>query len=250
MLFSAQRSADHTGNWAPIDPEARIMMVRYRSVDWANETDPQLSIECLDPVPAKRRLGPEEILERVQSMAGFPARASTRFLKMQNGIKARVGVNTFEPARYQGGLSRQVYWPAVFELDDGEALIIETDLPEVRPYWNIQLNDPYFGAIEFVYRLSSLNASTATISSDGKLRAVVALEDPGVPNWLDTAGFKQGTMYGRWYDCDSEPVPTIARVPLSSLGEHLPPDTPVVSREQRADELRRRVRAAQRRRRW
>lgn len=155
----------------------------------------------------------------------------------------------FEPTKY-AGMSKQVYWPAVFELDDGEALIIETKLPKVRPYWNIQLNDPLFNAIEFVYRLSSINGVTAKISSDGKLRAVVALEDPGVPNWLDPAGFKEGTIYGRWYGCDSNPLPTLKRVPLAELRRHLPADTPVVTPEQRALELRDRVRAAQRRRRW
>jgi hypothetical protein len=41
-------------------------------------------------------------------------------------------------------------------LDDGEALILETDMPKVRHYWNIQLNDPLFNAVEYVYRLSSL----------------------------------------------------------------------------------------------
>jgi hypothetical protein len=169
---------------------------------------------------------------------------------MQNGVKERVGINVFEPVRYQGALSKQVYWPAVFELEDGEALIIETELPEVRPYWNIQLNDPYFNAVEYVYRLSSTNGAMATISSDGKLRAVIALEDPGVPNWLDPAGFKQGTIYGRWYDCDSSPTPIIKRVPLAELRNHLPADTPAVTPEARAEELRARVRAAQRRRRW
>jgi hypothetical protein len=69
--------------------------------------------------------------------------------------------------------------------------------------WNIQLNDPYFNALEYVYRLSSINGSTAKISSDGKLRAVISLEDPGVPNWLDPAGYTEGGTYGRWYDADT-----------------------------------------------
>src|SRR5690606_29861940 len=99
-------------------------------------------IECLDQVPPKRRLTPDDIAERIRQMALFPVRASRRFLAMQNGIKERVGVNVVEPVRLKGALSKQVYWPAVFELDDGEALIIETELPEVRPYWNIQINDP------------------------------------------------------------------------------------------------------------
>jgi hypothetical protein len=249
LLFSTQRPAGYSGNWAPIAREANVMMVRFRSQDWANERDPQLTIECLDPVPPKRRLTPDEIIDGIRLMARYPWRVAKLYYGMQNGIRQRVGSNSFEPVKY-AGMSKQVYWPAVFELEDGEALIIETELPKVRPYWNIQLNDPYFNAIEFVYRFSSINGATAKISADGKLRAVIALEDPGVPNWLDPAGFKQGTIYGRWYGCDSNPLPTIQRVPLAALRKHVPADTQVVTPEQRAIELRDRVRAAQRRRRW
>jgi hypothetical protein len=249
ILFSAERPVGYSGNWAPLGRRADTMFVRYRMVDWENERDPQLTIECLDPVAPKPRLSEQDIAARIAELAKFPARVARLFYQMQNGIKAQVGINHFEPTRLPG-LDKQVYWPAVFELDDGEALIIETELPEVRPYWNIQLNDPYFNAVEYVYRLSSFNAASARIDTDGKLRAVIALEDPGVPNWLDPAGFKQGTIYGRWYDCSSSPTPTITRVPLASLREHLPADTPTVTPAERAEQLRRRVLACQRRRRW
>src|SRR5262249_35922926 len=161
------------------------------------------------PVRPKPRLAPEEILRRIQEMAKFPGRKTRMYYAMQNGVKERVGFNVFEPVRYAGALQKQVYWPACFQLEDDEALIIETELPAKRPYWNIQLNDPYFNALEYVYRLSSLNGHTAKVSKDGKFRAVIALTDPGVPNWLDPAGYKEGGIYGRWYDCDSSPTPTI-----------------------------------------
>jgi hypothetical protein len=183
-------------------------------------------------------------------MARFPARKTRSYYRLQNGVKERVGFNVFEPLRMKGALAKQVYWPACFQLDNGEALIIETELPERRPYWNIQLNDPYFNALEYVYRLSSTNGHFAKLSSDGRFRAVIALEDPGVPNWLDPAGYKEGGIYGRWFDCDSEPLPTIKRVKLAELRDHLPADTAVVTPQERAEELRRRVRACQRRRRW
>jgi hypothetical protein len=250
VIFSAERPAGLTGKWARIDPGAGAMMVRFRSYDWANEIDPVLSIECLDPVGPKPRLSPEEILRRIQEMAKFPARKTNLYFAMQNGVRERVGVNVFEPIRMPGALQKQVYWPACFELAEDEALIIETDLPDNRPYWNIQLNDPYFNALEYVYRLSSTNGHFAKVSSDGKLRAVIALTDPGVPNWLDPAGYTEGGIYGRWYDCDSEPLPTIKRVKLAELRDHLPADTPVVTPEERAEELRIRVRACPRRRRW
>ena len=250
VIFSAERPAGYTGKWARIDPEARGMMVRYRSYDWLNEVDPVLSIECLDPVPPKPRYTPEEIHARIVEMAKFPRRKTDLYFQMQNGVMDRVGWNVFEPIRMPGALAKQTYWPANFQFSPGEALIIETDLPAHRPYWNIQLNDPYFNALEYVYRLSSTNGHYAHVASDGRFYAVISLEDPGVPNWLDPAGFTEGGIYGRWYDCDSEPLPAINRVPLSEIRDHLPADTPVVTPQQRAEELRLRVRACQRRRRW
>ena len=250
LLLSTERPAGHAGNWLKIAPGARVLMTRYRSYDWENEVDPRMSIECLDPVPLKKRLTPNEILERIDHMAHMPVRATEMFYAMQNGIRERVGVNVFEPVKLGGSFTRQVYLPAVFELEDDEALIVETELPEVRRYWNFQLNDPYFNAAEYVYRLSSTNGHFAKVSSDGKFRAVISLTDPGVPNWLDPAGFRQGTIYGRWYDCDSCPTPMMKRVKFAELRDHLPPDTPVVTSDERAEELQRRVRACQRRRRW
>jgi hypothetical protein len=150
VLFSTERPDGYTGNWARIHPEATGMMVRLRSYDWENEIDPTLSIECLSPVGPKPRLTPEEIITRIEEMAKFPARKTRSYYRMQNGVKDRVGFNVFEPIRMKGALAKQVYWPACFQLDDGEALIIETALPERRPYWNIQLNDPYFNALEYV----------------------------------------------------------------------------------------------------
>ncbi|VWX54675.1 hypothetical protein [Novosphingobium sp. 9U] len=250
ILFSAERPEGYAGHWGRIDPAATYMYLRYRSYDWLNEVDPVLSIECLDPVPPKPRLTPEEIEARIREMAKFPRRKTDLYYPMQNGVKERVGFNVFEPVRYPGALVKQTYWPACFQFDADEALIIETDLPAHRPYWNIQLNDPYFNALEYVYRLSSINGHAAQVSSDGKFRAVIALDDPGVPNWLDPAGYTEGGIYGRWYECDTEPTPTITRVKLSELRDHLPADTPVVTPAERAAELALRVRACQRRRRW
>ena len=250
ILLSAQKPEGHTGNWLQIKPKATMLMIRLRSYDWVNEIDPTLTIENLDPVPPKARLTPEEIIERIDHMAQMPARATKLFYWMQNQVKDEGGINVFVPAPISGALSQQVYVPAVYEFAPDEALIIETEIPKTMHYWNFQLNDPYYNAVEFVYRLSSTNGHFAKLSSDGKFRAVISLEDPGVPNWLDPAGFTEGTIYGRWYDADSCPTPTLKRVKFSELRDHLPADTPVVSPEERAEELRQRVRGCQKRKRW
>ncbi|MDG2003142.1 MAG: DUF1214 domain-containing protein [Novosphingobium sp.] len=250
LLISAERPAGHTGDWLQIKPGAKCLMTRYRSYDWLNEIDPVMSIECLTATGPKKRLTPEEILERIKQMAAMPVAATKLFYAMQNQVKTNVGLNVFEPQRLGGALSRQIYIPAVYDFEDDEALIVETDLPEQRRYWNWQINDPYFNTVEYVYRLSSTNGHFAHVASDGRFYGVLALKDPGVPNWLDTAGYKQGTIYGRWYDCDSHPTPTLKRVKFSEIRDHLPADTPAVTPEQRAEELAARVRGAQRRRRW
>jgi hypothetical protein len=249
IIFSAERPAGYTGNWAPILPDTTSVMLRYVSQDWVHERDPQLSIECLDPVPPKRRLEPDEIVDRIRRMARLPANMDRIFFWQQNDLKERAGINTFE-LQNPPFAKFQWYWPAAFEFSPGEALILESELPDIRPYWNVQVNDPYFNAVDYVYRLSCTNGYFARVSSDGKFRAVVALEDPGVPNWLDTGGFTEGTLWGRWFGCSSTPLPTLKRVPFDTIRDHLPPDTPTVTLEQRREEIRERARACQRRRRW
>lgn len=249
IIFSAERPEGYTGNWSPILPDTDTLMVRYIALDWENETDPQLAIECLDKVGPKKRLSPEEIAERIRKVALVPYYMDKLFFWQQDDVKQRVGVNNFYPHTLRG-VEFQAYWPAAFEFEPDEALIVETDLPEEYSYWNLQLNDPYFNAIDYVYHLSCTNSHFAKIASDGKFYGVVALEDPGVPNWLDTAGYTEGTLWGRWFDCSDQPVPTLKRVKFDEIRDHLPADTPVVTPEEREAELRTRTRACQMRRRW
>ena len=58
----------------------------------------------------------------------------------------------------------------------------------------MQLSDPLWNSVDWLNRQSSLNAHQARLDGDGRLRAVIALEDPGVPNWLDPGGFDNGSV--------------------------------------------------------
>jgi len=79
---------------------------------------------------------------------------------------------------------------------------------------------------------------------------VVCRQDPGVPNWLDTAGYDKGVIQVRWNECSSQPCPEAKLVKLTDLRAHLPADTPVVSAAQRDAALRTRRMGAQMRSRW
>ena len=227
LLLCAERPAGHTGDWLPLTAEAEFLLVRQRSYDWGGERDARIAIERLDAHPLKPTMPATEIAALTrQMMGGFTERLSRTWLTHMQKLRERIAPNTFEFHAFGGGLAKQAYWQALFDFGPDEALILETEMPERHRYWNVQLNDALFNTIDYVYRQSSLNGHQARIDSDGRFRAVIAHSDPGVANWLDTAGFNRGTAIGRWYDCSSNPVPTMRRVPLSRLDEHLPADTP------------------------
>lgn len=251
VVFSAERPQGYTGDWVQLHPEAEFIMVRQRSYDWAGERSARLAIERVGGDPLKPRQDIAAIDHRLRALlGGFAERLSRQWLNYQNDVIRRGIINRLEMTDLGGSAPAQVYWQGMFRLEPGEALILETALPARQRYWNVQLNDELWNALEFVYRQSSLNGHQARIDADGRFRAVIALEDPGVPNWLDPVGTTYGMLIGRWYAADSLPMPTLTRVPLAEIRRHLPADTPVVSPAERAEQLRTRRLGAQLRRRW
>jgi hypothetical protein len=82
------------------------------------------------------------------------------------------------------------------------------------------------------------------------VRYVVAAKDPGVPNWLDTAGYNSGAIQGRWTECSADPIPTVQKVALSDVRKSLPPWTPVVTANRREELVRERRSQVQQRPLW
>jgi len=111
-----------------------------------------------------------------------------------------------------------------FDLADDEVLLIEVTPPDAL-YWSVSLGTYWWETIDYANHQSSLNGHQAVVDDDGVFRAVVSHADPGVANWLDTAGHGQGPMIFRWLRADGAPVPTTAVVPLAGLRTVLPPGT-------------------------
>ena len=162
-------------------------------------------------------------------------------------------VNRFEVTDYSGFTGSswpQVYLETLFEIEEDEALVIETAIPEQVRYWSFMLADELFATIDWTNRQSSLNGHQARLDSDGRFRGVLSVRDPGVPNWLDTGGYLRGVIQNRWNQASSAPCPTMKRVKLADVRQHLPKDTPVVSPAERDRTLRARRMGAQMRRKW
>jgi Protein of unknown function (DUF1214) len=254
VILSKKRPDGYTGNWWELDPRSTYMLVRQRSYDWATEVDGRLAIERVDRPAIRPRPSTETLEWDLRQIAVWASSWTNFMLDMVQRYKAAGLINKFDLFDYgdEGGWlgSQQWYVAGMFELEPGEALLYETEVPEQCRYWNITVNDPNWSAIDYVQRQSSLNGFTARIDNDGKFRAVICSEDPGVPNWLDAAGYQEGVIFGRWKECSSYPRPEAKRVPLAELRDHLPADTPHVSPQERDAVLRLRRRSAQMRKRW
>lgn len=252
IVLSAERPGGHTGDWVKLDPRACSIAVRRAYYNWGEEEETKIAIERLDWPVAPDRLDAAEIAQRLTALSGFVE----RYVGFAMGYGARQReqgvINRLEHDDWagRGGLAGQHYYQGIFALEPGQAMILETDVPEKVRYWNIQLNDPLWNSIEWFNRQSSLNAAQATLDSDGKFRAVIALQDPGVPNWLDPGGHLTGSLMLRWTQANYGPAPCLKIVDAAKVRDHLPADTPVVTHEERQQVLRKRLRGSQWRHRW
>ena len=66
-----------------------------------------------------------------------------------------------------------------------------------------------------------VNSGQAELQEDGSLQLVVSAEDPGHPNWMDTAGHSHGTMGVRWVRADSLPEPRCRVLSLDEFKKEL-----------------------------
>lgn len=251
VILSARRPLGHSGDWWELGSKASYLLVRQIAYDWLHEVDARLSIERLDRPAVKPRLTTDELRAKLSQIAPWVANNLKFTFDYLDGVRKQRGNNGIGFVNFAefGGISVQKYANGTFELDADEALILECSVPECR-YWSIHLIDDLFLSLDWMNRQTSLNGHTARIDRDGRFRVVISSHDPGVPNWLDTAGYRSGGMQGRWKHCSAWPELSMVKVAFDQVRAHLPHDTPVIAPEQRDEAIRLRRKGAQLRRRW
>jgi hypothetical protein len=104
-----------------------------------------------------------------------------------------------------------------FALADDEALVLEGRSPACA-FWNCCLWNPFLQTFDYRYARVTLNGGQVQLEPDGSWRLVVAARDPGHPNWLSTAGHREGLIWFRWFLADAVPArPTTRVVPLADV---------------------------------
>jgi hypothetical protein len=243
--FEAILSADeHDGNWLRLAGDHPTLTVRNFLYDWDTEVLASLSIERIgDEMAPQARPSPLEVSvsRQLHALGDFVYDNLKFFLD----FGAMPPANGFIPPmdmREMGAAAENRPVIGRFELDPGEALILEVQ-PPVGVYWSISLGNPWLETIHYGRHQSSLNGHQAVLDSDGMFRAVLAATDPGVANWLDTAGHSNGAMLLRCVRTETAPVPSTRVVKVDEVLASLPADTTMTTPDERARVIEARRRA-------
>ncbi len=235
------------GNWIRLDPASRFNWLNVRQLVYQGERPPRMTIETVGEGPPKEMYPNEAELARRIALGGeivkYIVTRMTYARVRETVLKQTGGPNRFhivsgkdEKEAKDGTNPIAVYQIAVYEIAPDEVLIFEADPPRSR-YWNVHVGDILNQTRDYVHHKSSINDRQAVWDSDGKIRVVLSLDDPGAPNWLDPVGSGFGRVVWRWYGADRIETPTIKRIKRADLATYLPADTPVVSAAARHEEL-------------
>lgn len=162
---------------------------------------------------------PAPVLEqRLRMLPRMVDTLALMFVDHHEQLRAEGFINKFKVFDVGfGSLDGQFYYECAYDFAEDEALLVESPVPEKCQNRSLILTNEIYETTDWYNNHSSLNLHQAAPDFDGKLRIVVAHSDPGVKNWLDTAGHPRGVVQGRWTHCDSQPMPEVRVVKLTDL---------------------------------
>lgn len=252
VILSPERPAGYDGAWWQLDPTTNSLLMRLVSSDWAAEHEPTVSIERLDVAPQRPRPSVAALEGKLRALPASIAFIATLFVDHVELLRQQGFVNKLKvfDLTTGGGLQGQFYYEGAYDLGDDEALIVEARAPKRCRYRSLILTNELYETTDWYNNHSSLNDAQAPLDADGVLRIVVSARDPGVPNWLDTAGHPRGVIQGRWTECDTQPVPSVRKVKVAEVRRFLPRETAAVTPAERASIVRERRAALLQRALW
>ena len=209
----------------------RVLLVRDTHGDWLSETRFPLEISCISASLASAAA--RDDADIVAEARRYAIAMTHQFLKLlQHTYIEHRAANAIKAPRSSGaygGLVTQMGSLGWYELAEDEVLIVDVDLMGA-PYFGFQLADMWMLSYDYTDRLSSMNNFEAVADRDGRIRFVISGREPGVHNWLDSGGYRVGSVTLRWQNvpAGSSPVKdtvTSRVVRLADLRASLPAET-------------------------
>lgn len=149
VMLSAERPTGHDGDWVHLGPIVNMLLARCASYDWLNEVDPRIGIERLDVPAVKARLSAAELERRLTGLPAFAEEAVTRWLD-HTGRQRIEAENRLQRQDFMAvdGLPGQDYFEGVYNLAEGEGLLVETNVPSACRFWSILVTDDKWATVD------------------------------------------------------------------------------------------------------
>jgi len=204
-------------------PGAEFLMIRDALGDWMTQSANALTVRRLDPGG-----GPKS----VEGMARHAAKIAIEGVYYSFYITQNA--NLSEPNQVRAPMSSAVFggvatqWGTIGRLDllPDDAIIVRCNAAGAR-FRNLTIKSLYMLTVDYWKRTTSFNMQQMAADADGDFTFVIAHQDPGVHNWLDTGGLRR-TLFGqRWQafareGATAQPWMTTKLVKLDALEKSLP----------------------------
>jgi len=197
-------------NWLPLSGNASRVTTRHyfeNAVPAAMDPllEPRMRIDCINETDVPPPPNDESVSAGIRRVCNV---VRTRTLEMPQlaGADSPAFVsttpNTFPRPQLPGtfGLAAADahYSMAIYVLAPDEALVMTGRWPDCR-FGNVCLWNRFQQTFDYRNRVVSLNRTQTEADEDGRFRMILAHEDPGLPNWLDTEGNSFGLVFWRFF---------------------------------------------------
>ena len=229
---------ERQGNWLPTTSGSRKVFIRQGFDSW-DEQPARLRIERVDmdsprPVPSTGTMleaiswAGDFVTGLMHDWPDFPFTYGGVDAEHPNQFPA-LDVTGVDAKR--GRAATNMHW----QLAAGEALIVEFAAHD--GLWMLTNMGVFFNSMDFLYRPVSYTPSRTAVDSDGKVRLILAHDDPGYHNWIDTQGFERGNLTYR-HMLGGFPATLDTRVvKRAALAAELPGDSATVTPQQRIAQM-------------
>jgi hypothetical protein len=208
--------------WLRMEAVTTTLIIRNFYLDRSNERPSELTLDCLNPpAPGPGPLTAKK-LNHGLGMAGLYVHGIVdMFQGWMDDFAERPNTLEFldkEDGAGGWGDPNQLFRHGSWALEPGRAIIV--DVPKIEAYyWNFQLNNMWEESLDYRHCQVTVNKHTARYEADGSVRLIIADEDPGFGNWIDTAAHRHGSWGLRYNQVVEDIPPTITIVDVADLAE-------------------------------
>jgi hypothetical protein len=199
------------GNWMRLDDDARCVITREYYFDRSRDRRAEFAIERVGTVEPPPPLDDEAMAARLRDVAAFVSATLAMVPMRADRFNEYAEPFRFTVHHPSWGTPDNTYARCFYRLAPDEALVIEGEMVPCV-YWGVQLWNIFMQSLDYRYHRCSINNRQAGVEPGDRFRVVVAHEDPGVPNWLDTTGHEIGAVFVRWLCADEAPPRPVAHV--------------------------------------